>query len=431
MVGELDANFGWSDGRLLDGSRCGPGTWPPKTLRGAFGCVNSDPDGRHRIVRDPLGINKLFWSTAGDGTLVIAARPRRIVDVGCRFESIQAIPAGAVIDLDLSIPACSVTSILEVGSVPEAEERRSIELLAGEIRSTLDSYFDALAKAHPGRTVFVCLSGGLDSSGIAVLAREYLRDVVAVSFDLQRPRDARSEDRMTAERLAEDLGIPLLCVTVTDEQLLAAIDMVLVEGIDWRDFNVHAALVNAALGGGIAAAARGPALVLTGDFPNEFLVDYHAETYGGRAYYRLPRLAPDALRTALVRGLETSHREAGPFQAWGLRVVQPYAVVVDQYVALPSAFLSVADRKERLSRMIFGDRIPSYVYSRPKTRAQVGGTAVAGGVLAACIDHGIDEGWLRRRFAELHGVTDGSALDRFIRGGRYRAAIPLASQGRV
>jgi hypothetical protein len=109
--------------------------------------------------------------------------------------------------------------------------------------------------------------------------------------------------------------------------------------------------------------------------------------------------------------------------------VQPYAVVVDPYLALPSALLSVTDRKERLTRMIFGDQIPSYVYSRPKTRAQVGGTAVAGGVLATCIDHGIGDVWLRRRFAELHGATDVAALDRFIRGGRYRAAIPLNTVG--
>jgi hypothetical protein len=204
--------------------------------------------------------------------------------------------------------------------------------------------------------------------------------------------------------------------------------MVLVEGIDWRDFNVHAALVNAALAAGIAGAADGPALVLTGDFPNEFLVDYHAEAYRGRTYYRLPQLAPSALRLALVKGLETSHREGGPFQAWGLPVVQPYAVVVDHYVALPSAFLQAADRKEQLNRMIFGDRIPSYVYARPKTRAQVGGTAVAGGVLATCIDHGIDEMWLRHRFAKLHGVADVKALDRFIRGGRYRSAIPSTTR---
>ncbi len=84
--------------------------------------------------------------------------------------------------------------------------------------------------------------------------------------------------------------------------------------------------------------------MLTGDFPNEFLVDYHAETYGGRVLPR-PATGPGALRSALVKGLETSHREVGPFSAWGLPVVQPYGVVVDNYLALPSALLSVTIAK--------------------------------------------------------------------------------------
>lgn len=425
VVGNLDPNFGWSDGRLLEASDCGPGTSVPYALRGPFACVSSGSGGGYRIVRDPLGINKLFWSVAADGSMLIAGRPKRLIDAGCRFDTIHAIPAGAVVDLDLSIPSWTGTWSLTATSVPHVEDRRSIEIVAGEIRSALDQYCDALATAYRRTTAFVCLSGGLDSSGVAVLAREHFHDVVAVSFDLHRDRNRQSEDRVTAERLARDLGMPLICVTVTDDELLAAMDSVLVEGIDWRDFNVHAALVSAALAKGIARAVEGSALVLTGDFPNEFLADYQPELYRGRTYYRLPKLAPGALRMALVRGLETSHREIGPFQARRLPVVQPYAVVVDQYMTLPPTFLQVPDRKERLSRMIFGDRIPSYVYARPKTRAQVGGTAAADGVLAACIDRGLDEAWLRYRFAELHGLTDVTALDRFIRGGRYRAAIPL------
>ena len=426
VVGNLDPNFGWSEGRLLDPARCGPGAIVPNVLRGPFGCVNADSSGAYRIVRDPLGINKLFWASTDEGILM-AARPRRLIDAGCRFDAIQAIPAGAVVDLDLSIPSCTSTWRLTPWSAPEAVEQRSIGHVAGEIRSGLEQYCAALATAHPRTTVFVCLSAGLDSSGIAVVAREHFHDVVAVSFDLHRDGASPSEDRVAAERLARDVAMPLECVTVTDDALLEAMDMVLVEAIDWRDFNVHAALVSAALARGIAGMRAGPSLVLTGDVPNEYLVDYHAEMYRGRAYYSLPKLAPPALRAALVRGLETAHREVGPFQAWGLPVVQPYAVVVDQYMALPPAFLQAADRKERLSRMIFGDRIPSYVYARPKTRAQVGGTTAAGGVLAMCVDRGIDENWLRRRFAELHGVADMTALDRFVRGGRYRAAIPLAS----
>jgi hypothetical protein len=213
-------------------------------------------------------------------------------------------------------------------------------------------------------------------------------------------------------------------VTPTADELLDGLDTVLREGIDWRDFNVHAGLVNFGLASGIAAAgSTTDDLVLTGDFPNEYLVDYHAEELGGQTYYSLPRLPPAALQAALVRGLETSHRETGPFYARSLPVVQVYGPAVDHYLALSASFLADPQRKERLCHMIFGDAIPDYVYSRPKTRAQIGDPDGDGGVLGVCLAHGIDARALRRRFTELHRATD-SELDRFIRGGRYVASTP-------
>jgi hypothetical protein len=77
---------------------------------------------------------------------------------------------------------------------------------------------------------------------------------------------------------------------------------------------------------------------------------------------------------------------------------------------------------------MFGDRIPEYVYSRPKTRAQVGDADVGRGVLGLCLARGIDQPALRRRFAELHGVEDPASLDRFIRAGRYRSALPRLTE---
>jgi hypothetical protein len=160
---------------------------------------------------------------------------------------------------------------------------------------------------------------------------------------------------------------------------------------------------------------------------NELMVDYAPERYLGSTYYELPRLPPAALRSALVRGLDSCHREIGVFGAWGLSVVQPYAVAVDAYLAMPASFLELADRKERLCRAIFGSRLPEYIYARPKARAQVGGQDMGGGVLAACVDRGIDGAWLKRRFAGLHDVADLDALDGFLRAGRYRSALPWIS----
>ena len=124
-----------------------------------------------------------------------------------------------------------------------------------------------------------------------------------------------------------------------------------------------------------------------------------------------------------MQGLDTCHREVGVFAAWGLSVVQPYAVAADTYLALPDDLLVTDNRKELLCRAAVGV-LPEYIFTRPKIRAQVGSVEIGVGVLAACVDRGLDGPWLRHRFAELHDVDDLSVLDRFIRAGRYRSSVP-------
>ena len=423
VVGTLDHNFGWDGHRLLTDADLAPGAPRPRTLRGATATV-AEADGARRLVRDPLGLNKLFWAPE-DGDFVVAARPQRLVAEGWQLDDISAIPRGTVVDLPAAEAATSLVPDRWSSPTPVEPDAAAVA-----IRGALDAYLAALADAQPGRQVYVCLSGGLDSSGIATLASTHFPNATAVSFDLVVDDGEPSEDRLAAERVAEDLGMELLCADVNRADLLEHLDTVLVEGIDWRDFNVHAALVNAVLGRAIAHAARGSgAVVLTGDLPNEFLVDYHAEQYGGETFYELPRLPAAALRASLVRGLDSCHREIGVFEAFGVAVVQPYAVAVDSYLSLAPEFLALPDRKERLCRAIFGERLPSFVLERPKARAQTGGDR-GGGVLGACLQNGVDADWLRRRFAELHEVEEPAALDRFIRAGRYRSAIPaMAEEG--
>jgi asparagine synthetase B (glutamine-hydrolysing) len=430
VLGRLDGNFAWDGNRLYQDGDVRVGSAPPHELRGAATWVRPGPGG-WRILRDPLGLNKLFWAQGEGGGVDLAARARTLVDAGHPFEAIRSVPRGCVLDLIAGEPPLAPDWIVPAAWFATDGPTLDVDKAGREIRSRLDRYLAAVAAAHPAAPVFVCLSGGLDSSGITVLARQHFPAAVAVSFDLAKLGGRESQDRVMAQRLARDLDLPLLEVTVTEDQMFEHLDTVLVDGIDWRDFNVHAALVNAALAAGMAdaLAARDPAtaLVLTGDLANEFLVDYHPERYRGVTYYELPRLPAAALRASLVRGLDSCHREVGVFAAWGLSVVQPYAVAVDAYLALDSEFLRGEERKQQLCREIFGDLLPEYVYSRPKVRAQAGSPELGGGVLAACADRGYDAAWLRRRFALLHDVADPSTLDRFLRAGRYRTAVPSLS----
>lgn len=77
------------------------------------------------------------------------------------------------------------------------------EVLVKRIRSKLDRYLSTLDVAHPQAEVFACLSRGLDSTGIAALAREHFRNAVAMSLNLRRTGSRASEDK----RLAHSRGL--------------------------------------------------------------------------------------------------------------------------------------------------------------------------------------------------------------------------------
>lgn len=237
QLGKLDPSFGWDGAALLDGSEDGPG--PPATLRGAYAAVQSTNQGI-RVVRDPLGINKLFWAVA-DGILYIAARPYALLAAGCPFADIRAIPPGVVLEIDLARERVWTERLMVPDRASAASP--SLDEIAGAIRCALGGYVASLARAYPNAAAYVCLSGGLDSTGAALLVREAFDDVTAVSFDIARAEGRASGDRTAARRLAGDLDLAFLDVTPDADTLLDGLDVVLREAVDWRDFNVHAALV--------------------------------------------------------------------------------------------------------------------------------------------------------------------------------------------
>jgi len=298
---------------------------------------------------------------------------------------------------------------------------------ADRIRTALTRVFRAIARTAGGRRIYVSLSGGLDSTTIAVLTRQLIGEFTAVTFSVAGADGERtaSEDYRYAERVAAHLGVPFEPVMLGAAEVLDLVDTALVYGQDWRDFNVHCALVNAAIGRAIGdlhkkSGSPLPPLLLTGDVMNELVADYSVVAYKGREFYRLPRLAPGRLRRLLVSGLDAGDREVGVFTHFGVDVVQPYALCADVYAALPPGLFETPHAKQQLVRAVMGDRIPRMVYDRPKARAQTGGAREVGGTLAILIEHGIDQRALEARFATLYDLEE-NRLGEFIRAGHYRS----------
>lgn len=395
------------------------------SLSGQFALHVRDGDGGDLLVRDRLGVNKLFFAL--DGERVRSSN--YIVDLvgeGHPLERIFSVPMGCAMTIRPSSRHLELAHHASLDFAAPGGEEASLETCAERIRARLETVFERLGQVLSGRCVFVTLSGGLDSTTIAALARRHLGSFTAVTFAMADPRTGTgaSDDLDFARLVADRLGVPIETVSATGADVAAFVDLALLYGQDWRDFNVHCAVVNAVIADHLARRygtdPAGRPVVLTGDVMNELMADYAPVTLDERTYYRLPRLPLDRLRRHLVAGLDAGDREVGVFARFGIDVIQPYALVADAYAALPSSRVEGEQAKQRLARAVMGDAIPEEIYERPKVRAQIGGDDGAGGTLRALLDAGVTRERLRARFAELLGCS-AAARDRLIRAGFYRS----------
>jgi asparagine synthetase B (glutamine-hydrolysing) len=425
------ANFIWSEGRFatnIEFAAPAGRTDALAAVRGQFAVVGNGQGGELILARDALGVNKLFFGLKSDGTFDWSNYWFELLDRGFAPEQIWSLPSGHYAVLDCARRKLDLTRFADLlFNDADHFSQDEIAAQADRVRKRLGRVFEQLRPLAAGRKLYVTLSGGLDSSTIAVLAREIIGEFTAVTFCV-RPngRNFRpSDDFAMASRLAADLGVTFLPVVVSEDELIESLDIVLRYGQDWRDFNVHCGLVNAAIGQAISRDRRADGepgarpLLLTGDVMNELMADYETVHYDGKDYYKLPRLPMPKLRRWLLSGLDSGDREVGVFRHYGIDVLQPYALCARDYVGVPASLLALPKAKQGFVKQVMGDRIPAYIYDRRKVRAQVGSENEVDGTLAVMIRHGIDSHRLMMRFAELFSV-DASYLNKFLRAGFYR-----------
>jgi asparagine synthetase B (glutamine-hydrolysing) len=420
-------NFIWRDNSLFEFSTVSD-LWAAEVvlpfLTGHF-AIDLREGSRCLLARDPLGVNKLFFAVAG-GRVVSSNYLLNLLQAGYGIDQICSVPFGTAVCVDA-----------QVGSVQCSRYSRVLlnhELAGGgddfgecakNIRSALNRTFGMIRQVISHRPVYITMSGGLDSTVIALLAKEHLAAVEGITLSVVHGNaTGESEDVQFARMVASDIKIPLTVVRATDKDILDNLDETLMWGQDWRDFNVHCGLVNAAIGKALISisSARGyleSPLLLTGDTMNELLVDYEPVWYGDRELYRLPRLSRARLRGILVSGLDSGDREVGILAKMGLSVIQPYAMCAEAYLRIPPAFLDRPDCKATLARCVMEDRIPEYVLTRRKVRAQAGGSTVVGGTLAVLLDAGVDQEFLKERWCELFRLPQ-NVLPGIIRAGMYK-----------
>ncbi len=395
------------------------------TLHGQFALALTSPeDTTVTLIRDRLGANKLFFALHESGTVLVANYLIDLARRGVPFECIYSVPAGHFMEIDLQHRALRLIPYFSP-RIDDTEKGQLRAVVATTIRTHLDRWFKRLAEQFHSRRIFVCVSGGLDSGLIAAFAKRYFPDVTAYTFGYTQTGDESTEDAYYGRLLAEHLELPFRFVPASSDDVLKAVESALVYGQDWRDFNVHCAIVNELLARAMASdlgqATDGlPPLVLTGDLMNEFIADYTPVVYGGREYYPLPKLDRASLRLALIRGLDAGDREVGIFARHGLDLIQPYGLLLDLYLALPGSLLREGHAKQTLARAIAGDLLPDWIFHRTKVRAQIGNSKEPAGILPVLSESGRDAEWIQNTFRELLGIEHGASLSRFIRAGIYR-----------
>ncbi len=382
------------------------------------------------LVRDKIGCNKLFFGFNPIGTLVVGNRINTLIREGVTIDHVQScLPGHAVRVRDKS--DISVLGGVDISMTPEDPDW-DIDKFKADVSGKLRTLFGRLAEDYPDAKFVVCLSGGLDSSVIASFATQFLPNVTAVSFSYTDPESicgdikgevdksngrGLSEDFVSACNVADLLGIPLVPILRPYDAVVGAIKDSILLGQDWRDFNVHCAVVNLFLAQSIRALyPEKDVVVLTGDLMNEYVCDYRSEEIDGTAYYQQPRISLARRRRFFVRGLDAGDREIGVFSAFRLKVVQPFSVVAKNYMEVPASLLEDEEIKYTLNGHLLNDQIHDAI-NKSKTRAQVGGKDK--GTLGAFHRLGINqkdlEGYWSRMFS-----NDGDNPTDIIQFGRYR-----------
>jgi asparagine synthase (glutamine-hydrolysing) len=349
-------------------------------LRGMWAFCVADEDGGVWLARDPLGVKPLYWAHHDDRVLVAselhafapAVRPQ-----------VEEFPPG-----HFWTPGSGLQQYVDLharhhgrhdgddgdaraGSTPADFSSR--EAAQEAVRETLVTAVRERMMADVPVGVF--LSGGLDSSIVAaILARETRAlDPHAAVHSFAAGTEG-SSDLVAARVVAEDLALEHHERVYTDQDVVDVLPTVVAVTESYEPSLVRSAVPNYLLA---EMAARHVKVVLTGEGADELFAGYH----------HLRALDEDALRDALVDGVEALHhlnlqRCDRVTMAHGLEARVPFLaremLAVAQRIPVAWKLLGEDGQEKRLLREAFTGWVPHDILRRRKEQFGDGsGTADA------------------------------------------------------
>lgn len=306
------------------------------------------------LARDPLGIKPLYLSRNGN-TLSFASEVKALATI---TDDIRALPPGSWYH--------SISGETQYYTLPETSDStqspEQTEQVHSSIRETLRSA--VLKRLMADVPVGVSLSGGLDSSIVALLAREGLERLETFAVGVEG-----SEDLAAAREVARFLGTHHHEYVYTEREMLDVLPDVILALESFDPALVRSAIPNYFLA---RLAAGSVKVMLTGEGADEL--------YAGYDYLRTFK-TPEALHNELAKITAALHntnlqRADRMSMVHGLEARVPFLDVqsVELAFSIPGAWkLQTPQRMPKaVLRNSFASDLPPQIVARPKQKYSSG-----------------------------------------------------------
>jgi len=188
-----------------------------QAIEGVFSLVIFDQlENKLFVARDPIGIRPSFYGFDNYNGMIVASEAKALFKLKkCNHDSIKHVPIGSYIEVNKygtqkPVKYITLTPSQPTGAIiePDQELLKLIEH-AVEVRASMAD-----------RPVGVFLSGGLDSSAIAALAKKHIPHLRSFSIAL---KDSISSDLINARKVAEHLNLEHTEVFFTLDEAFSSI----------------------------------------------------------------------------------------------------------------------------------------------------------------------------------------------------------------
>jgi asparagine synthase (glutamine-hydrolysing) len=190
------------------------------------------------LRRDPFGVTPLFYARVADGVVHAQSLEQVLAHPDVRFDELDAQAGGEYRDAGIYGDA-SATVFAHVRRVPPAHElvvrdgrvelRRYWSLPAPRVSADAPMRLEAALRESireklTASKAVVFMSGGLDSTTLAALAREVAPDVELLAQTSIYQTRTLSEEEFFARDAAQSIGIPIRVFPLDDYPPLQALD---------------------------------------------------------------------------------------------------------------------------------------------------------------------------------------------------------------